>query len=65
MNQVHQVLLKKQLCMFCQCDEDAVLFIFQVSTYALFVDDVVEVFGDTVVVSDAAVSRIQRLTKVL
>lgn len=34
-----------------------------VSTYALLVDDVVEVFTDTVVVRDAAVSRLQRLTK--
>ncbi|KAH6769376.1 hypothetical protein C2S51_014712 [Perilla frutescens var. frutescens] len=34
-----------------------------VSTYALFVDDVLEVFPDTVVVRDAAVSRLQRLTK--
>lgn len=41
------------------------MFIFQVSTYALFVDDVLEVFADTVVVRDAAVSRMQRLTKVL
>ncbi|KAL8517017.1 hypothetical protein ACS0TY_015305 [Phlomoides rotata] len=35
----------------------------KVSTYALFVDDVLEVFADTIVVRDAAVSRIQRLTK--
>ncbi|XP_057804389.1 uncharacterized protein LOC131019809 isoform X5 [Salvia miltiorrhiza] len=34
-----------------------------VSTYALSVDDVLEVFPDTVVVRDAAVSRLQRLTK--
>ncbi|KAG8377139.1 hypothetical protein BUALT_Bualt09G0137400 [Buddleja alternifolia] len=34
-----------------------------VSTYALFVEDVVEVLSDTVVVHEAAVSRIQRLTK--
>lgn len=40
------------------------LFVIQVSTYALLVDDVVEVFTDTVVVRDAAVSRLQRLTKV-
>lgn len=36
----------------------------QVSTYALLVDDVLEVFSDTVIVHDAAVSRLQRLTKV-
>ncbi|XP_057804387.1 uncharacterized protein LOC131019809 isoform X3 [Salvia miltiorrhiza] len=35
----------------------------KVSTYALSVDDVLEVFPDTVVVRDAAVSRLQRLTK--
>lgn len=40
------------------------LFVIQVSTYALLVDDVVDVFTDTVVVRDAAVSRLQRLTKV-
>ncbi|KAK6118185.1 hypothetical protein DH2020_048086 [Rehmannia glutinosa] len=34
-----------------------------VSTYALFVEDVLEVFSDTVVVREAAVSRMQRLTK--
>ncbi|KAK9070017.1 hypothetical protein SSX86_010416 [Deinandra increscens subsp. villosa] len=34
-----------------------------VSTYALLVEDVLEVVSDTVVVHDAAASRIQRLTK--
>ncbi|KAM7463883.1 hypothetical protein LguiA_032004 [Lonicera macranthoides] len=34
-----------------------------VSTYALFVKDVLEVASDTVVVHEAAASRIQRLTK--
>lgn len=34
-----------------------------VSTYALFVDDVLEVVSDTVIVHEAAASRIQRLTK--
>lgn len=38
--------------------------LFQVSTYALFVEDVLEVLPDTVVVHEAAASRIQRLTKV-
>lgn len=37
---------------------------FQVSTYALLVEDVLEVIADTVVVQEAAASRIQRLTKV-
>ncbi|XP_059460450.1 uncharacterized protein LOC132189696 isoform X4 [Corylus avellana] len=35
----------------------------QVSTYALFVEDVLEVIPDAVVVHEAAASRIQRLTK--
>ncbi|KAJ9694201.1 hypothetical protein PVL29_009938 [Vitis rotundifolia] len=35
-----------------------------VSTYALFVEDVLEVVSDTVVVHEVAASRIQRLTKV-
>lgn len=39
--------------------------LFQVSTYCLFVEDVKEVLSDTVIVREAAVSRIQRLTKVL
>ncbi|KAL0338061.1 UNVERIFIED_CONTAM: hypothetical protein Sangu_1328200 [Sesamum angustifolium] len=34
-----------------------------VSTYSLFVEDVKEVLTDTVIVREAAVSRIQRLTK--
>ncbi|XP_059642245.1 uncharacterized protein LOC132284179 [Cornus florida] len=34
-----------------------------VSTYALFVEDILEVVSDTVVVHEAAASRIQRLTK--
>ncbi|KAJ8900107.1 hypothetical protein K2173_024223 [Erythroxylum novogranatense] len=34
-----------------------------ISTYALLVEDVLEVLSDTVVVHEAAVSRIQRLTK--
>lgn len=34
-----------------------------VSTYALFVEDVLEVVSDTVVVHEAAASRMQRLTK--
>ncbi|KAK1351509.1 PRC-barrel [Heracleum sosnowskyi] len=34
-----------------------------VSTYALFVEDVLEVVSDTVIVHEAAASRIQRLTK--
>ncbi|KAL3531594.1 hypothetical protein ACH5RR_005115 [Cinchona calisaya] len=34
-----------------------------VSTYALFVEDVLEVLPDTVIVHEAAASRIQRLTK--
>ncbi|GAB4833135.1 hypothetical protein Ancab_031381 [Ancistrocladus abbreviatus] len=34
-----------------------------VSTYALFIEDVLEVVSDTVVVHEAAASRIQRLTK--
>ncbi|XP_076917740.1 uncharacterized protein LOC143577909 [Bidens hawaiensis] len=34
-----------------------------VSTYALLVEDVLEVVSDTVIVHDAAASRIQRLTK--
>jgi hypothetical protein len=36
----------------------------QVSTYALPVDDVLEVLSDTVVVHESAASHIQRLTKV-
>ncbi|CAH1416442.1 unnamed protein product [Lactuca virosa] len=35
----------------------------KVSTYALLVEDVLEVVSDTVVVHEAATSRIQRLTK--
>lgn len=35
------------------------------STYALLVEDVLKVVSDTVVVHEAAASRIQRLTKVL
>lgn len=35
------------------------------STYSLLVEDVLEVVSDTVVVHEAAASRIQRLTKVL
>lgn len=38
---------------------------FQVSTYALFVEDVLEVVSDAVIVHEAAASRIHRLTKVL
>ncbi|MCL7026320.1 hypothetical protein MKW94_020165 [Papaver nudicaule] len=34
-----------------------------VSTYALFVEDVIEVISDTVVVHEEAASRLQRLTK--
>ncbi|XP_072976741.1 uncharacterized protein [Typha angustifolia] len=34
-----------------------------VSTYCLFVEDVLEVVSDTVVVHESAVSRVQRLTK--
>ncbi|RZC82585.1 hypothetical protein C5167_045371 [Papaver somniferum] len=34
-----------------------------VSTYALFVEDVIEVMSDTVVVHEEAASRLQRLTK--
>ncbi|KAF9595871.1 hypothetical protein IFM89_005357 [Coptis chinensis] len=34
-----------------------------VSTYALFVEDVIDVESDTVVVHEVAVSRVQRLTK--
>lgn len=34
-----------------------------VSTYCLFVEDVVDVLSDTIVVQEAAVSRLQRLTK--
>lgn len=37
---------------------------FQVSTYALLVEDVLEVVSDSVVVHEAAASQIQRLTKV-
>lgn len=36
----------------------------QVSTYALFLEDVLEVASDYVVVHEAAASRIQRVTKV-
>lgn len=35
------------------------------STYALLVEDVLEVISDVVVVHEDAASRIQRLTKVL
>lgn len=35
------------------------------STYALFVEDVLEVVSDAVIVHEAAASRIYRLTKVL
>lgn len=38
--------------------------LFQVSTYALLVEDVLEVISDVVVVHEDAASRIQRLTKV-
>lgn len=38
---------------------------FQVSTYALFVEDVLEVVADAIIVHEAAASRIHRLTKVL
>ena len=34
------------------------------STYALLVEDVLEVLFDSVIVHEAAASRIQRLTKV-
>ncbi|GMH23127.1 hypothetical protein Nepgr_024970 [Nepenthes gracilis] len=34
-----------------------------VSTYALFIEDVIEVVSDTVIVQEAAATRIQRLTK--
>ncbi|XP_009761328.1 uncharacterized protein LOC107782764 isoform X1 [Nicotiana tabacum] len=34
-----------------------------VSTYCLFVEDVVDVLSDTIVVQEAAVSRLQKLTK--
>ncbi|XP_049346818.1 uncharacterized protein LOC125811361 [Solanum verrucosum] len=34
-----------------------------VSTYGLFVEDVVDVLSDTIVVHEAAASRLQRLTK--
>lgn len=34
------------------------------STYALLVEDVLEVVADIVVVHEAAASRVQRLTKV-
>lgn len=37
---------------------------FQVSTYGIFVEDVVGVSGERVVVEEGAASRIQRLTKV-
>lgn len=37
---------------------------FQVSSYGLFVEDVVGVSEERVVVEEAAASRIQRLTKV-
>lgn len=35
------------------------------STYALFVEDVLEVVADAIIVHEAAASRIHRLTKVL
>lgn len=41
------------------------LLIFQISTYALFVEDVIEVLPDMVIVHEAAASHIQRLTKVI
>ncbi|KAF6168697.1 hypothetical protein GIB67_026583 [Kingdonia uniflora] len=34
-----------------------------VTTYALFVEDVIEVASDTVIVHDVAASRLQRLTR--
>nr|CAD1839905.1 unnamed protein product [Ananas comosus var. bracteatus] len=34
-----------------------------VSTYSLFVEDILEVFNDTILVHDDAVSRVQRITK--
>lgn len=40
------------------------VILFQVSTYGLPVDDVLEVTCDTVVVHEDAASRVQRLSKV-
>jgi hypothetical protein len=39
-------------------------FPLQVSTYCLFVEDVLDIVSDTVVVHEDAVSRVQRLTQV-
>lgn len=36
----------------------------QVSTYCLFVEDVLDIVSDTVVVHEDAISRVQRLTQV-
>ncbi|GAB2235267.1 hypothetical protein Droror1_Dr00025688, partial [Drosera rotundifolia] len=38
-------------------------FFLQVTTYALFIEDVMEVISDIVIVNEAAASRIQRVTK--
>lgn len=35
------------------------------STYSLLVDDILEVVSDTIIVHEDAVSRLQRITKVL
>lgn len=39
-------------------------FPLQVSTYCLFVEDVLDIVSDTIVVHEEAVSRVQRLTQV-
>jgi hypothetical protein len=39
-------------------------FPLQVSTYCLFVEDVLDIVSDTIVVHEDAVSRVQRLTQV-
>jgi len=36
----------------------------QISTYCLFVEDVLEVVSDTITVQEGAASRVQRVTKV-
>lgn len=52
------------ICVNCKMHLYICLLLFQVSTYALFVEDVLEVASDKVFVHEAAAVRLQRLTKV-
>lgn len=52
------------ICVNCKIHVYICLLLFQVSTYALFVEDVLEVASDKVFVHEAAAARLQRLTKV-